>query len=63
MAKVKVEVIKKVRNQLCGCCNPKAQGNSKLRNTCIRCNGTGKIKDYHYTMIVGKYAYDMDTIK
>ena len=58
-----IKVIKKIRNQNCGCCNPKAKGNFKLRNSCIRCNGTGKIEDYHYIMTVGKYAYDMDTIK
>lgn len=60
---IKVKVIKKIRNQLCGCCNPKAQGNSQLRKNCIRCDGTGKIKDYHYIMTVGKYAYDMDSVK
>ena len=60
---IKVEVIKKIRNQSCGSCNPKAKGNFNLRKNCIRCNGTGKIKDYHYTMIVGKYAYDTDTLK
>ena len=47
---IKVEVIKKVRNQFCGCCNPKAKGNSELRNKCIRCDGTGKIKDYQIKM-------------
>lgn len=52
-----------MRNQRCGCCNPKAQGNSRLRKNCIRCEGTGKIKDYHYFMIVGKNCFDMDTIK
>jgi DnaJ-class molecular chaperone len=61
--KIKVTTIKKVRNQPCGRCNIKAKGNPKVRKDCIRCNGTGNIKDYHYIMIVGNMAIDMDTVK
>jgi RNase P subunit RPR2 len=61
--KPKVEVIKKIRNQFCGRCNKLANGNQKLRKGCCRCGGTGNINDYHYIMIVGKYAYDMDSVK
>ncbi len=59
----KVTVIKKVRNQLCGRCNIKANGNPKLRKGCYNCKGTGLIEDWHYVMIAGKYAYDMEFIK
>lgn len=58
-----IKVIKKTRNQLCGRCNKKANGNPKLREGCYSCNSTGKIEDYNYLMIVGKYCYDMDTVK
>jgi len=63
MTKPKVEVIKKTRNQLCGRCNKKANGNPTLRKGCPNCNGKGKIIDYHYFMIVGKNCFEVDTIK
>ena len=59
----KVEVIKKIRNQMCGRCHKTINGKTSKRKGCCSCNGTGNIKDYHYIMIVGKYAYDMDTLK
>ena len=59
----KVTVIKKVRNQSCGRCNITLTLPAEKRKGCCRCESTGKIKDYHYIMTVGKFAYDMDTIK
>ena len=57
--KPKVEVIKKIKESPCMCC---FKGN-KPDKKCKSCNGTGIYKDYHYFMIVGKIAYDMDTVK
>jgi Zn finger protein HypA/HybF involved in hydrogenase expression len=63
MAKAKVEVIKKVRQMSCGRCHKTFNGVTGKRIGCPSCGGKGSYDDYHYTMIVGKYAYDMDTIK
>jgi hypothetical protein len=60
---VKVEVIKKIRNQSCGACHKTVTLPAGKRVGCCRCGGTGKIKDYHYIMIVGKNAFDVDTLK
>jgi len=57
--KPKVEIIKKVLTAPCGCC---FKGEEPDKN-CTSCNGKGIYKDYHYTMIVGNIAYDMDTLK
>ena len=63
MSKPKVTVIKKVRNQSCGACHKTATLAAEKRAGCERCGGTGNIKDWHYVMIVGKYAYDMEFVK
>ena len=57
--KPKVEVIKKILTAPCGCC---FKGEEPDKN-CTSCKGKGIYKDYHYIMIVGNTAYDMDTIK
>lgn len=58
--KTKVKVIKKIKDAVCGCCFRSGEKPSKK---CKSCHGTGVYKDYHYVMIVGKVAWDMDTIK
>ena len=58
--KPKVKVIKKILKSPCTCVCP---NNQKPDKTCKSCEGTGIYKDYHYIMIVGKTAYDMDTLK
>jgi hypothetical protein len=58
--KPKVKVMKKILKSPCACTCP---NNRKPDNKCASCKGTGVYKDYHYIMIVGKTAYDMDTIK
>jgi DnaJ-class molecular chaperone len=55
----KIKVIKTIKKAVCGCCFRGEIPNKK----CKSCKGTGKYKDYHYIMIVGKVAYDMDTLK
>ena len=59
----KVKVIKKVRQMICGRCNKTFNGVTGKRKGCPMCGGKGTYSDYHYIMTVGKYAYDMDTIK
>jgi DnaJ-class molecular chaperone len=59
----KIKIIKKERNMICGACHKTLNGITGKRVGCPACNGTGNIKDYHYIMTVGKFAYDMDTIK
>ncbi len=63
MIKPKVEVIKKEIASVCGKCNKTVNGIAGKRKGCTSCDSTGKYKDYHYIMIVGKYAYDMDSLK
>ena len=58
--KPKVEVIKKMLEAPCACSFRKGQTPDK---NCKSCNGTGVYKDYHYIMVVGKVAYEMDTLK
>ena len=60
MKKPKVEVIKKILESPCMCVCP---NNCKPNPKCKSCKGTGIYKDYHYFMIVGKVAYDMDTLR
>jgi DnaJ-class molecular chaperone len=63
MTKPKVEVIKKERQMICGRCTKTANGTTGKRKGCPSCGGKGTYTDYHYFMIVGKNAFDMDTIK
>jgi len=58
-----IKVIKKIRKMVCGRCNKTLNGITAKRKGCCSCGGQGKYDDYHYIMTVGKYAYDMDTIK
>jgi hypothetical protein len=58
--KPKIKVIKTIKKSPCTCICP---DNRKPNKKCASCKGTGVYKDYHYIMIVGKTAYDMDTIK
>ena len=60
MKKSKVKVIKKTLTAPCACVCPNF---GKPDEKCQSCKGTGIYKDYHYVMIVGKVAYDMDTVK
>jgi DnaJ-class molecular chaperone len=53
-------VLKKILKAPCGCCFRKGE---KPNKNCPSCKGTGIYKDYHYVMIIGKTAIDMDTIK
>jgi hypothetical protein len=58
--KPKVRIIKKILKSPCMCVCP---NNKKPNKKCTSCKGTGIYRDYHYVMIVGKTAWDMDTIK
>ena len=58
--KPKVKVIKTIKKAPCACV---CSNNQKPNPKCKSCKGTGIYLDYHYIMIVGKVAYDMDTIK
>lgn len=57
--KPKIKVIKTIKKSPCACC---FRG-EKPDKTCKSCKGTGIYRDYHYVMIIGKVAYDMDTLK
>ena len=59
----KVEVIKTYTELPCYACNSSIRGKTKKRNKCKACDGTGIYKEYHYMMIVGNNAIDMDTLK
>lgn len=56
----KLKVIKKIKKSICMCC---FKNNQKPDKNCTSCKGTGIYKDYHYIMIVGKIAFDCDTLK
>lgn len=56
----KVKVIKKILKAPCACTCP---DNKKPDKNCKSCNGSGIYRDYHYVLIVGKTAWDMDTLK
>ena len=56
----KVKIIKKILKSPCTCCFKKDE---KPNKKCKSCQGTGIYKDSHYIMIIGKVAYDMDTVK
>jgi hypothetical protein len=58
--KPKVRIIKKILKSPCMCVCP---NNKKPNKKCTSCKGTGIYRDYHYVMIVGKTAWDMDTLK
>ena len=60
---IKVEVIKKVRQMSCGRCKKTINGTKQQRKGCSSCDGKGTYADYHYVMIVGHTAFEMDTIK
>jgi DnaJ-class molecular chaperone len=63
MNKPKVTIIKKTRTSSCGRCHTTVNGIKCKREGCTSCNGTGRYPDYHYMLIVGNIAMDMDTIK
>lgn len=52
----KLEVIKRTTKRQCNFC----QGQN---DNCKVCNGTGIHEDYFYIMVVGNYAYSVDTLK
>jgi hypothetical protein len=58
-----IKVIKKIRQMVCGRCHKTINGITAKRKGCCSCGGKGTYDDYHYIMIVGKYAYDMDSVK
>lgn len=60
---IKVKIIKEKRTSPCGRCNTTLNGVNSDRKSCTSCKGTGRYPDYHYIMIVGNIAVDMDTIK
>jgi DnaJ-class molecular chaperone len=62
MKRPKVKVICKKVKTPCYCCD-KVGGIPCKRSICKVCHGTGQYTEKHYIMIVGKTAYDMDTIK
>jgi DnaJ-class molecular chaperone len=63
MPKAKVEVIKKERQMICGRCTKTANGTTGKRKGCPSCGGKGTYTDYHYYMIFGNQAIDMDSLK
>ena len=71
--KTEIEVIKNFVKKICYRCNGightliNKKASSKLTSfdisPCPHCNGTGDYIRTHYIMIVGKQAFEMDTIK
>ena len=59
----KLKIIKKIIKTPCYCCNEGLYGKATPRKNCSVCKGTGKYREYHYTIIYNKQAFDMDTIK
>ena len=57
-----IKVLTKRIKTPCYCCSP-IGGIPRQRRQCKVCKGTGRYTEKHYIMIIGKTAWDMDTIK
>jgi len=60
---MKKVIVKKIYTYTpCYCCDP-IGGTPIKRGVCKVCKGSGKYRDYHYFITVGKNCFDGDTLK
>jgi len=59
----KIKVTKTNTTVPCYCCNKSLYGTTVNKSKCRACDGKGNYSEYHYIIVAGNIAFDMDSLK